>query len=222
MATLTLEQILQRVGGYVDQDTTTPTGTDLTSRTNYVNRAYNEWASSYDWEQLTEVTSLATAGVSNVSFGLPSNYRKPMSAVNYYSAAVPEQYTIIPRNERFDVNRWSNYNDNKVAWVDGDPANGFSITTYKGFVSGASLVMDIQVYPTSLISLTDQPVIDDPEYLVDRAIAYVLEARSDSRFPTMLANANQKLQTMLERQNAGNKGKKNTIPMDVSFSIGFD
>ena len=219
---LTLEQILQRVGGYVDQDTTTPTGTDLTSRTNYVNRAYNEWAASYDWEQLTQATTLTADGASNVSFALPSTYRKPMSSINYYSAKVPQQYAIIPRNERFDVSRWSNYNNNKVAWIDGDPSNGHSITTYKGFASGVSLVMDIQVYPTSLISLTDQPVIDDPEYLVDRAIAYVLEARSDSRFPTMLANADRKLQTMLERQNAGNKGMKNTIPMDVSFAIGYD
>lgn len=222
MATLTLEQILQKIGGYVDQDTATPKGTDLTSRTDYVNRAYDEWASSYDWEQLTIQTDLATAGASNVSFALPSNYRKPMSAVYYYSATIPEEYTIIPREERFDVNRWTNYNNNKVAWTGGDPSSGYSITTYTAFASGVSLVMDIQIYPSSLATLPETPVIDDPEYLVDRAIAYVLEARSDSRFPTMRANADRKLATMLERQNAGNKGKINTIPMDVSFSIGYD
>ena len=219
---LTLEQILQRIGGYVDQNASTPTGTNLTSRVNYVNRAYNEWAASYDWGQLTEKATLTADTASNVSFALPSNYRKPMSALYYYSATLPEEYKIIPREERFDINRYTTYNSNRVAWVDGDPSAGYSMGVFKAFASGVSLVMDIQVYPSSLATLPEIPVIDDPEYLVDRAIAYVLEARSDSRFPTMRANADRKLATMLERQNAGNKGMKNTIPMDVSFAIGYD
>lgn len=222
MSTLTLEQILQRIGGYVDQDVATPTGSDLSTRTNYVNRAYNEWSSAYDWEQLTLSVDLPTAGASNVSFALPSNFRKPMSAAFNYNASVPEQYTIIPTEERYQINRRSSYDNGRVAWVIGNPAEGYALNIKKALASGASFVMDIQIYPTSLATLQDVPSLDDPEYLVDRGIAYVLEARSDARFPTLKADADRKLATMVERQNAGNKGKINTVPRDVSFSIGFD
>lgn len=218
---LTLEQILQEIGGYVDQDTSTPTGTDLTTRSNYVNRALREWGSAYDWEQLTVKQTLTASSISSVSFALPSNFRKPMSAVYLYDASVPTCFTIIDPAQRFDVNRYYGSTD-FVAYTGGNPSTGYYINIPKGIASGASLVMDIQIYPSSLATLNNIPPIDDPEYLVDRGIAYVLEARSDSRFPTMKANADRKLSTMVERQNSGNKGKPNSIPMNVGFSIGYD
>ena len=47
---MTLEEILQRIGSYVDQDSATPTDSDLDIRSNFVNFAYEEWANSYDWD----------------------------------------------------------------------------------------------------------------------------------------------------------------------------
>lgn len=221
MPVLNLEQILQNVGGYVDQETDTPTGTDLSTRTNYINRALSEWASSYDWNQLTQKYEFSVSGVSCTSFGLPTNFRKPMSAAYYFDATVPTRFTLTPLNERFDVGRYY-YSTENIAYIAGNPATGYSLNIPKGLPSGASLVMDIQIYPSSLATFSDTPSIDDPEYLVDRCIAYVLEARSDSKFPIMKASADRKLSTMLERQNAGNFGSSNSIPRDGSFVIGLD
>lgn len=221
MSVLNLEKILQNVGGYVDQDITLPTGSDLTTRVNYINRALDEWASSYDWEQLTITKNFSVTADSQTSFALPANYRKPMSAIYLYNAEVPTTYTIVPKDERFDIDRYYYSNEN-IAYISGNPAVGYSLNIPEGIASGASLIMDIQVYPSSLATYSDIPAIDDAEYLVDRCIAYVLEARSDSKFPQMKANADRKLSTMLERQNSGNKGMSNTMATNTSYVIGFD
>ena len=100
---LTLDDILQQIGGYIEQDASTPTGTDLTLRTNYINRTLGEWANSYDWDELILRHNFTVSSHSQVSLSLPSNFRKPMSALyNYVSTSnVPDQYEIIPRDEAF-------------------------------------------------------------------------------------------------------------------------
>lgn len=213
---LTLEDILKRVGGYVDQDSSqTPTGTDLTDRVNYANRALDEWASAYDWEVLTEEYNPTSPAASSTSFGLPTNFRKPMSEFIEWDTIPGTPYPLIPRDERFTTNQ-----SEKFGYIDGNTADGFALVIPRGLASGASMSMDIQVYPSAFATFADIAPISDAEYIVDRVISLVLEARSDSRFPLVKADADRRLATMLEQQNAKNLGQINTIPKNTSFVIG--
>jgi hypothetical protein len=68
--------------------------------------------------------------------------------------------------------------------------------------SGASLQVQYYSTPTSLSTNIDIPVTPDPQFLIDRAIAYIFEARSDPRFQTEENKAREKLLTMIENMNA--------------------
>jgi hypothetical protein len=213
----TLEQILQRIGGYVDQEVATPTSTDLTSRTDYVNRALFEWANSYDWDNLNQTYNFTISATSTVSLALPDNFKKPMSALFDYVTNPPTEYPLVPKDERFGYQLNESY-----AYLDGDDADGYFLIVPKGLASGASIVMDIQVYPSALASLNQYAQVKDTDYLVQRAISLVLEARGDSRYPIARAEADRILANMIEVQNAKNIGVNNQIPQPKSFIIGED
>lgn len=213
---ITLGDILSEIGGYVDQDTTLPTGTDLTVRINYVNRALQEWAKQYDWDELTIKHNPTAATASAQSLGLPTNFKKPMSALYHYNTAkVPEEYEIIARDEAYQLDP-TNY----FSYVDGNTVRGFALVVPRGLPSGASLAIDIQVFPSALATTTDYAEIPDPQFLTTRAIAYVLESRADSRFPFVRDDAKTILANMVENQNARNKGMLNQIPRRKGFVIG--
>jgi hypothetical protein len=211
----TLEQILQDIGGYVDQEVTTPTGSDLTSRKAYVNRALIEWADVYDWEQLNQTYTFNISYASTVSLSLPTNFKKPMSALYEYNSTTPTEYEIVSKDDRFSLSPSDNY-----CYLSGDPADGHVLIVPKGLASGASVVMDIQAYPSSYATLTDYSQIPNTDYLVQRAISLVLEARGDARFPIARAEADRILANMIEVQNAKNLGMNNRIPMPTSYVIG--
>lgn len=213
----TLEQILQAIGGYVDQEVATPTSSDLTSRKNYVNRALIEWADAYDWDTLNQTYSFNVSYASTVSLSLPTNFKKPMSALYLYDGTPPTEYEIVAKDERFELTGSDYY-----CYLDGDPSSGFLMIVPKGLASGASVVMDIQVYPSSYATLADYSQIPNTDFLVQRAISLVLEARGDSRFPIARAEADRILANMIEVQNAKNLGRNNRIPMPTSFTIGVD
>ena len=210
-----LESILKRIGGYVDQEVETPTSSDLTARTDYVNRALFEWANSYDWDSLNQTYNFSISTDSTVSLALPSNFKKPMSALYDYVSNPPTEYPIVPKDERFTYQL-----NEKYSYLDGDDSEGYFLIVPKGLASGASIVMDIQVYPSSLASLTQIPPIKNSDYLVQRAISLVLEARGDARYPIARAEADRILANMIEVQNAKNLGMSNQIPMPKSFVIG--
>lgn len=214
---LTLEQILQRIGGYVDQETTTPTGTDLTTRTDYVNRALVEWSDSYDWDVLNQTYTFNISYASTVSLSLPANFKKPMSALYDYVNNPPTEYPIVPRDERFTYQL-----NEKYSYLEGNPSDGFTLIVPKGLSAGASIVMDIHVYPSSYATLTQYSQIPNTDFVIQRAISLVLEARGDARFPIARAEADRILANMIEAQNAKNIGINNQIPMPKSFRIGDD
>ena len=214
---MTLEQVLQNAGSYTDQEATTPTGTDLTTRISYANRALNEWADFDDWEELTSTYSFAVTGVSGIasSLNLPSTFRKPMSPLALYEASQPTLYEIVPMDERLSLNPAEEW-----CYISGDVSQGYTLNIPKGLSSGVSAIMDIQSFPTSLASLTDVLPMKSGDYVAQRIISLVLESRGDSRFPTAKAEADNKLYAMGEAQNAKNIGMNNQIPMDKSFRIG--
>lgn len=198
---MTLEQILQRIGSYVDQDDSTPTGTDLTVRISYVNRAYDEWAITYDWLALKQPYGFMPTMTSQTSVGLPSKFKKLESPLYDYGVDTnrqkPYEYPEIREADRFNWNPVDQF-----CYVMGNRLTGFNLIVPKGMSSGASMVADISVFPSSLATLTHVPVLNDPDFLVFRGIAYVLEARGDARFPQAKVDADRSLARMVEHENA--------------------
>ena len=89
----TLSEILTAVNSYVDLEAAEPTGSELTLRTNYANQAVREWASAYQWPELTQVYTTFASGA---TISLPSTFREFLSAPrdinqNVYIQIAPEE-----------------------------------------------------------------------------------------------------------------------------------
>lgn len=216
---MTLEDVLKAASSYTDQEFTVPSGTDLTTRIAYANRALNEWADYDDWEELISTYQFTVTGVSGLAYSLvlPSTFRKPMSPLAIYSGTTPTMYEIISMDERFEIDSNKNY-----CYISGDNAQGYSLNIPKGLSSGCSAIMDIQSFPTSLISTNNIVPMKSAEYVTQRVISLVLESRGDERFPTAKFEADQKLSAMGEAQNAKNLGMNNRVAIPESFIIGYD
>lgn len=216
----TLSDILSDVGAYVDQDTTLPTagGTEETVRINFVGQALREWEDSYDWLQLRKIGALSV-GLSATSAALPANFKKLMSPLYDMSQAVStaREYVEVTADEQYSRSR----SDKKI-WTGGDEAQGYYVGSF-GFTSGFSGVFEYQAHPSSLATLTDTAVIPNSNYLVKRTIAYILEARTDSRFPEVKQDADRELQRMIEFEDTPSGGEDNRIkdwPRSTGFVIG--
>lgn len=211
----TLEQILQDVGALVDQDITTPTGSDLTTRRNYSNLALEEWANAYQWKQLRNILPLSYT-VSGASIGLPANYKKLMSVVYDKSKDSDNTYPEIPPQARHEYGPTDKY-----VYVIGDDITGRSLQINPVPTSSFSGIVDIQIFPSAMSGLSDICGCPHPEFVVKRVGSYVLEARSDPRFPLMKADADKLLLRMIEEEDAPSLAMKNQIRGYNSRPNGF-
>lgn len=213
----TLQGILNDIGAYVDQDTSLPTGVELTTRVNFVNQSLQEWAETYQWKQLRVSTTIPFA-FSGTSSALPTNFKKLMAVPTDVSQTTDNTYMQVSPQERLSLASTTKY-----SYIVGDDARGFSLNLSHPMASGASIVYDYQSFPSSLATLADISVCPQPNYLVKRTIAYVLEARSDTRFPQVKADADIILQKMVEEENAPSAAQVNRIEdwaRTTNFRIG--
>lgn len=203
----TLSQILVSVNSYVDLEAAEPTGSELTLRTNYANQAVREWASAYQWPELTQVyTYYATAA----TIPLPATYREMLDAprdVNGFSyiQIAPEERQKRDVSERY-------------AYVTGNVMSGF-VMTFNQF-TGGTLSMTFQRYASGFATLTDMCEVPDPEYVKMKVSSYILQSRSDDRFPTVEATANTMLQNMIGRRMRPLGGGVNTTPRRETYVMG--
>lgn len=226
MAQKTLQQILESVGAYVDDDTTLPTGTEEINRINLVNQALDEWGNAYQWKQLRIPSSLPVT-FSGTSFALPDNFKKMMSAVFDVTENVENEYVEIMPQDRFSrasLSRNTTQTD-RFAFVIGDDAVGRAIVLSPPLISGPSLRFDYQAFPSSMATLQDICVCPHPEFVIKRTIGLVLEIRSDTRFPQVKADADTLLARMIEEEQSASLGENNRTPdwpRKADYSIGFD
>lgn len=199
----TLQNILDDVAAYLDQDTTLATGTELTVRVNLVDQALREWGESYEWKQL-RVPFSPTVLLSMTSIGLPANHKKFMSALYDKSLSASNEYLEINPSDRF-----SKLSTDKYFYIQGNEATGKYLIINPALTSGVSLVGDFQSYPSSMATLADTSVVPDTNFLVKRTIANILSARSDSRFPTLKAEADDSLANMIENEATPSGGENN-------------
>lgn len=197
----TLATLQSDIAAVVDQSTTVPTagGSEDGLRKSFINRAIEEFGQAYDWEVLRKTLWITVTGVSQGSLTMPLDFRKMARMPLYYSSGVAggeEWSEIIP--EEIGIYK----STDKFFYILGDRGNGRTMVWNPATIaSGASLMITYFSFPTSLTSPADTVFLDNPEFLVNRTIAYIFEARSDSRFQGFEARARENLLSLIDNQN---------------------
>lgn len=212
----TLNQILLDAQAYLDLDATTaPTGTDLTNRANYANLAVLEAASAVIFDAFNQIYITSTGGGTLASLSLPTNFREFTTAPHVdIGGGIFDRYPEIRPLERFNKQPQEKY-----CYVLGNPSSGFT-AVFNNLTANATLSIDFQRYPSGLLTLTDVCELEDDLFVVEKIKSYVLQSRTDERFPTVEANAQRILQNMISRQARTPQGGVNTTPKTQTYRIG--
>lgn len=203
---MTLSDILIAVNSYTDLEASLPTGTDLDTRTNYANQAIRDACSLYNFPQMTVRYDVYATGA---TVSLPSNFRELDSFPKFqYGGAV----TDIPVYKAGYIS-----DESFSSYVLGDNASGYNLILNN--ISNATISIQYQRYPTGFTTLTSVCELPDPEYVKQKVIAYVLQARNDERFQVAEADAQTRLSNMVGRESYTHGGT-NVVPVATQFVIG--
>lgn len=212
----TVLNVLQDIGALVAQDTSAPTGTDLTNQINYVNMAQLDWASYYKWNELRTPYAVPSLAFSQTSMAVPSNFARLSSKVWDYSTGVdsPTEYPELIRPQ----DRYLKNSTAKYVWVGGNDISGRYLNINPPLASGASLRFDYQATPSSLATTNDTVTCPDRSYMAARSEYYLLAARSDERFPLFKSSSEDYLAGMVEEQDTPSEGAVNQVPDRLRLS----
>lgn len=211
------------MAGVVDQSVTPPTagGSESELRKSWINRAIEEFSQAYDWESLRKTKWLSVTGVSQGSLPLPVDFRKMARMPLYHSSGVSggeEWSEAIPD----ELGMYES--TDKYFYILGDRGNGQTMIWNPATIaSGASLMIAYFAFPTSVVSPADIIPLENPEFLVNRTIAYIFEARSDSRFQGFEARARDNLLGMVDSQNNPSRavGVNNFVGVKINKMLDF-
>jgi hypothetical protein len=215
----TLQNILQDANAYLALDNSTPTGTDLATWTNYANQAVFDAAALDQFNEFNSIQFVATSGginnlATNASISLASNFRETVLAQVNLGGGVYQSYEEIKPQDRFSKQTTDQY-----FYVLGNPVQGYT-AVFNQLTANATLSIDYQRYPSGFATLTDVCELPDDTYVTAKIVSYVLQARSDDRFPTAEANAQRKLAEMTGRGSKTPGGGINTTPKLGTYRIG--
>lgn len=208
----TLDAIQSDIAAIIDQDENTAniSSTDYSLRLNYINRALREWgdlAVQYGHRSVfKEYNMIISTSTGNASVALPQDFRKPASFANItYDGVSTYQFPFVdPEDDKqYDAT-------DKRVWLLGNPNTGYVLRVHgPTLASGASVNVPYYLSPQSLASPANIAEIPNPEYLVQRSIALLWEAREDSRFPIANGEAGRILANILEFESIPHKGDAN-------------
>jgi len=225
----TVSQLMTKIAATVNQEATAPTtgGSEYNLWLEYLNRAVQEWAEVSDWEALRKTFYPSITGTSQVTVTLPLDYRKLAAVPRLYFETSDEdgvEYPVALREERGMYTLTDKY-----IQEGGNISTGYFFSFHPGtLASGASIEIQYFSMPTSLASPSDVPVITDSQFLVDRTVAYIFEARSDPRFQQEETKARDRLLQMIENADLAkfsSYSNTNPVPSTIrklGFRIGRD
>lgn len=202
----TLSDILIAVNAYTDLEATLPTGTDLTTRTSYANQAVKDATSLESFPQFSTIYSVYATGA---TVTLPTDFRELEKSPTYQRSGVDVSIPVTQPGMLSD--------DIFNCFITGNPSTGYSMV-FKG-ISGSTVSMVYQRYPTGFTTLTSVCELPDPEYVKQKVISYVLQSRNDDRFMVAERDAQTRLNNMIGRENFTHGGV-DTVPIPTNFSIG--
>lgn len=182
----TLSEILIEVNSYLDLTAELPTADDLTVRSNFANQAVSEWASSYKWKQLDQIT-VTTASFASLS--LATNFREFTSVPTIETIEYPEvtQSEVLsqPSGERY-------------TYVTGGVKN--YVVNISPFTEPKTISFSWQRYPSYMATTSSVCEVPDSDFVRLKVISNVLQSRLDERFPSVEAEAKRTLSNMIGRE----------------------
>lgn len=215
----TLRNTLDDIAAIIDQDTTLATGTDLTVRVNLVNQAQREWAEAYQWKDL-RFRYAPSFLLSGFSSALPANFKKLMSPVVDVVKTSDNKYLEISPSDAL-----TKLSTDRYIYIRGNDADTRHLRINPPLLSGASLVLEYQAYPSSLATLADVVTCPNPQFIVNRVLSQIMAARSDERFPQFKAYADSQLQNLIDEESTPSGGENNETPNYLKrggFTVGVD
>lgn len=210
----TLSQILVDVNAYCDLEATAPTGTELATRTNYATRSVWEASAIAQFSEFHKIYEVDPGASSTVT--LPANFRELMTAPKQYINGSWVDYEEIKPLDRFNKASTERY-----CYVLGNPAEGYQ-AVFNNLEANATISIDYQRYPSGFATLSNICELPDPVYVVSKTESYVLQSRSDDRFPIKDTEASVRLQNMVGREMKTPGGGINSVKKTgiASYSIG--
>jgi len=202
----TLSDILTSANTFTDLEASLPTGTDLTTRTDYANQAVRDACSLYNFPQMSTQYDVYATGA---TVSLPSNFRELEGFPKFYYGGVKTDIPVY-KHDYIPSESFSSY-------VLGDPSSGYNLIL--SGISGATVSIGYQRYPTGFTTLTSVCELPDPEYVKQKVISYVLQSRNDDRFLVIERDAQTRLANMAGRENYTHGGIE-TVPTATSYVIG--
>jgi hypothetical protein len=203
---MTLSEILIAANSFTDLEAVEPTGTDLTTRTSYANQAVRDACSLYTFPQFSTPYTVFASGA---TVSLPTDFRELESFPKWVYSGIETDIPIIKAGVLTTEPRY--------AYVLGNSLLGYNLVL--SGISGATISILYQRYPTGFSTLTSVCELPDPEYVKQKVISYVLQSRNDDRFLVIERDAQTRLANMVGRENFTHGGT-NTIPVATSFVIG--
>jgi len=201
----TLSQILVDVQSFTDLEAVLPTGDDLLVRVNYANLAILEAADKVVFNEFNRILEVNIGSGYQVS--LPTDFRGFTTAPRQISNST--EYSEINSDDRFLKSSGELY-----CYVIGNPSQGY-LATFNGLSANATISINYQRFPSGFATLTDICELPDDTYVVEKIKSYVLQSRTDERFPQIEANAQFKLNNMVGRQAKQPGGGQNRTPVAV-------
>lgn len=201
----TLQNILQDSAAYLDLDQTLPTGTELATRTNYANQAVWDASAASQFKEFEAIQITPTYTLASIS--LASDFREFSTAPRVLDTSGSwNTYEQIDPKDRYSRHANDNY-----CYVLGNPSIGYT-AVFNNLTANATLSIDYQRFPSGLATLSDICELSDPMYVVAKVESFVLQSRTDDRFPQVEAMANVLLKNMIGRNSKTLGGGINTTP----------
>ena len=202
----TLSDILIAANTFTDLEATLPTGTDLVTRTSYANQAVKDAASL---NTLSQFSTPYTVYATGATISLPADFRELENFPKFEYGGVETDIPVIKAGVISEEPRYS--------YILGNPTNGYNLVL--SGISGATISLLYQRYPTGFTTLTSVCELPDPEYVKQKVISYVLQSRNDDRFLVIERDAQTRLANMVGRDSFIHGGT-NTVSVATQFVIG--
>lgn len=210
----TLEEIL--IDSYANTDllAEVPTGAELSTRVLFSKRAVREWEDAYKWRQLKAEYSPTYASLA--SLALPNFKYLDGVPVEVVGEGVYEQYPEINSTDRFNKS-----SDEKYCYIVGNDASGWAIN-FNGINLNATTIIPYIRHASMMATLTDVCEVPDAQFVTNRVISYVFQARNDERFSIVQGEGNRLLKNMVSREMIRLPGGTNGTPKKgiAAYSIG--
>ena len=208
MSTTSLQEILISANAYTDLEATLPTGTELTTRIEFAKQAVKEWAAAYQWKELSRTWNVLP---SMASISLPTDFKELEVAPQVFDGGWVEYPEVKARDQ------YSKNDTDRYCVLYGDMANG-TTAVFNNLSANCTISITYQARPSLMDGITNTCIVPDSEFVKTKVISYVLQSRSDDRFPTVNAEANRLLANMIGRSQT-NKGEINKMPHNSTWRL---